>query len=141
MGFRILDHTADIGIEVEAAEIGHLFADAARGFASCVTDLTTIEARHDRHFAVSSQGLDNLMVDWLDELLYTFEIDGQVFSQLDVDVLCAGEKFRLEARAAGEHFDPERHPLKVPIKAVTYHELKVWRDEKGVWKARVIFDI
>jgi len=40
----------------------------------------------------------------------------------------------------GERFDAARHPLKVQVKAVTYHGLEVARDEGG-WRARVIFDI
>ena len=48
--------------------------------------------------------------------------------------------FELEATAAGEPYDPERHPVKIAIKAVTYHQLAVEQTASG-WRARVIFDI
>jgi SHS2 domain-containing protein len=48
--------------------------------------------------------------------------------------------FQLEAEARGEVQDPECHPTKVLIKAVTYHALEVAETADG-WRARVVFDI
>jgi SHS2 domain-containing protein len=53
----------------------------------------------------------------------------------------AGGALRLAATARGETYDPERHPIKVLIKGITYHGLEVVEGADGRWRARVIFDI
>jgi SHS2 domain-containing protein len=57
-----------------------------------------------------------------------------VFCEFDVAI----GGLDLTGRARGEAIDKRRHELKLGVKAVTYHRLKV-DPEKGV--AEVIFDI
>jgi len=46
----------------------------------------------------------------------------------------------LEADVSGEVFDPARHTIFTEIKAVTFHDLQLERDERG-WKVEIIFDL
>ena len=46
----------------------------------------------------------------------------------------------LKARAWGEPFQWEKHRFKQAVKAVTYHQLRIWETPKG-WRARVILDV
>jgi SHS2 domain-containing protein len=140
MGYQKLDHTADTGIELQARSLDELFADAAIAFGDCVTEVAGLRCRQWRTFEIEARDLETLLVDWLDELLFAFETDGLLFGRVEVEVEEAGVDWRLRAKAGGECFDPLRHPLKVPIKAITYHRLKVGR-EAGGWIGRVIFDV
>ncbi len=83
--------------------------------------------------------LDLLLVDWLSELLFRFETTGFIVSRATVELVSA-DVYRLGARIEGEPLDPARHPMKVLLKAVTYHALEV-REERDRWVAQVIFDI
>ena len=141
MGFHVVDHTADIGVEAEAHDLGSLFADAARGFADVVTDIDGIEGSTERRQHLEAASLEALLVDWLSELLYVFETEGLLFSAVTADVSPSERGWSLRAVCRGEVFDSGRHELKVPIKAVTYHALEVARSAAGGWRARVIFDI
>ena len=62
---------------------------------------------------------------------------GFIWSEADVDELADG----IRANVRGEKFDPSRHRFLTELKAVTYHQLEVVKDERGKWRARMIFDV
>lgn len=135
--YEIFEHTADLGLRIIAADLPSLFADAARGLTSVIV-ANIDEVRPVREIALSVDGtaLDELLFDWLSEVLYTFESERLLLSQFDVQLTPSG----LKATARGEPLDLERHALEHEIKAVTYHGLKVEQTPAG-WLAEVIVDI
>jgi SHS2 domain-containing protein len=76
-------------------------------------------------------------VDWLNEVLYHFDAKGIVFAEFRIHEL---KPWSVRATATGEPRDPARHPPKVIVKAVTYHQLRVAR-EGDRWVAEVYLDI
>jgi SHS2 domain-containing protein len=140
VSYRFLDHTADVGAELAAPELGALMAEALAAFTDTVTVRAGVEPRLERRFALEAGDAETLLVDWLGEALYAFEVDSLLFRDAEVEVAAAGDRLHLTARARGETYDPERHPIKVLVKGITYHGLEIRRD-RGTWRARVIFDI
>ncbi len=140
MGYRFLEHTADLAVEVNAASLAELFSEALRAMTDCVTDVERVERRLSRGFELTGEDPELLLVDWLSELLCAFEIEGQLFSTAATRIGRRDGKLELTAEAGGEIYDPQRHPLKVLIKGVTYHGLEV-REQDGVWRATIVFDI
>jgi len=140
MTYETFDHTADLGLRIRAADLPSLFADAACGlFATIVADLATIRCSHERTFRVTGdpeQHADDLLFDWLSELLYAFESELLLLARFEVELSGEG----LIGRAFGEPFDPARHRLEHEVKAITYHGLLVERTADG-WLAEVIVDI
>lgn len=150
MSFRFLDHTADVAVEVTADSLAGLYAEAARAFTDTVTPLAgvaegrtlevTLDLPADADLASDDAShhcaREDLMVAWLEELLYRFEVEGFLPARADVEL--AGDA--LHATLRGETYAPDRHPVKVLVKAVTYHALAVRPTADG-WTARVIFDI
>ncbi len=140
MGYRFLEHTADLAIEVTAEDLGGLFAEALRGLTDCVTDVARVEPRVERRLEASAPELDLLLVDWLGEAVAAYETRGELYSAAEVEVAETADGHRVSGRVRGEPWDGERHPLKVLIKGVTYHGLEVAR-RPGGWRARLVFDI
>lgn len=140
MGYRQLDHTADLAIEVTAPARDELFAEALLAFTDCVTDRRTVEPRVERRLAAEGATLAELMLEWLGAALVRFELDGLVFSSARAAVRKSAAGFAVVGECAGEPWDGERHPLKILIKGVTYHGLEV-DSAGGLWRARVVFDI
>lgn len=140
MGYRFLNHTADVAFEATAATRDELFAEALAAFTDTLTERDWIEERLSRSFELRASALDLLLVVWLEELLYVFEIEGLLFRRVETRLEEDGEGYKLTAEAWGEVRDEERHGLKVLVKAVTYHGLEVVETPDG-WRARVIFDI
>ena len=134
MRFEELDHTADVGIRAYGATVEELFENAAAGLFSLIVELETVKPRGEVEVKVTAEDLETLMVNWLQELLFLHETQHLVFCEFDV----ASKTLDLTGRARGEAIDKRRHELKLAVKAVTYHRLKV-DPAKGV--AEIIFDI
>ena len=141
MIWSVLDHTGDLGIDVAAPTLPELFSEAMRGFTDCLTEVSRVRPLRRRRLEVTATELDLLLADWLQEVLFLFDTESLVFSEADVELDAdGGAPFVARTRLAGELFDPHRHPLKTPIKAVTYHGLRVAADSGG-WGARLVFDL
>ncbi len=135
--FEIFEHTADIGIRVRAGTLEELLADAAQGlFSIIVANPEAVRPLQEMTFSVAGEPHDDLLLDWLDELLYTFDTKRLLFREFEMR--CSPEG--LTATARGEPVDRTRHELHMEVKAITYHGLKVERDGDG-WLAEVIVDI
>ena len=104
-----------------------------------MTTPATVEPRAAEHVSLESPELDLLLVDWLSELLFRFETTQFLVSRATVEISTT-DVHRLGARIEGEPLDPQRHAMKVLLKAVTYHGLEV-KEDTGRWTATVIFDI
>jgi SHS2 domain-containing protein len=135
--YELFEHTADLGLRVRAADESALFADAARAlFSAIVANLEDVRPIDERRVEVEGSDREYLLLDWLNELLYLFESQKLLFAEFEVDVRPMG----LTAVVRGETVDLRRHQLEHEVKAITYHGLKVERDEAG-WLAEVILDI
>jgi SHS2 domain-containing protein len=135
--YRLIDHTADVGIEVFAGSLPELFENAAFSMFHLMAHLDSVSPAGEFSFSLEEEAIDDLLRSWLSELLYHFDVDKLIFSRFKVEELAGG---KLKAKAFGEAYDVKRHELSLEIKAVTYHQLKVEK-LKGFWGARVIFDI
>ncbi len=135
--FTPFEHTADVGLFVQAANVNALFAEAGRGLLSILVD-DPQEVRPERELTIEVPGtqLDYLLFDWLSELLFRFESERLLLAEFDVSI---GEN-GLSAKARGEVFEEGRHHLAHEVKAVTYHQLEVKQTPDG-WQARFILDI
>lgn len=80
---------------------------------------------------------EELMVAWLEELLYRSEVDGLAPHEFVVDSMT---KTRLRGRARGARFGSGARTIGHGVKAVTRHGLEVRPTGNG-WRARLIFDV
>src|SRR5262245_29759606 len=137
--FEVFEHTADIGLRVEAASLEELFVEAARGaFALVVENPDAIQLRQSIVIELEAEDVEGLFVDWLRELIYRFETDHLLLREFDARL--SDESRRLRAECRGEVADWSRHLPDNELKAVTYHGLRVAKTPGG-WEAEVIFDI
>jgi len=122
--FTVFEHTADLGVRVEAATLPDALADAAAGlFAVIAGDLGQIRPILAETFTVPGSDPTWLLYDFLGELHAAFEIRRMLFREFEVTITGDG----LEATARGERYDPTRHVLAHEVKAITQHELAVDR--------------
>jgi SHS2 domain-containing protein len=135
--FEILDHTADIGLIVYGNNLKALFENAGEAFFHLITDLRKVRRRVERRINIGGESLDRLMVDWLSELLYLHDVEGLLFKEFKVESI--GED-GLMAVVKGEPFQQKIHVIKTEVKAATYHQIQIQR-ENGRWKAQVILDL
>ena len=135
--FDIIDHVADVGITAYGEDMKQLFAHAALALFSLITDVQSVKEQLQHRVEIDCEDRDNLLIEWLNELIYLFDAEHLLFSQFEIESL---NNSQLKATCHGEKFDPARHRIKIDVKAATYHMLEVIQDSKG-YKAQVIFDI
>lgn len=140
--FEIIEHTADVGIRAGGRDLAELFTNAAAGMFAIMADpeapelqgASTISVR----VSVAAASPDELLVAWLEELLFTSESRGLLFRRVEIEA--AGEG-RVAGAACGIPLSDARNALRDEIKAVTYHLLEVREDPAGGWTCQVIFDV
>jgi SHS2 domain-containing protein len=135
--YRLISHTGDLGLEVRGRDLVDLFEQAAWSFFDLLVDARRIDPQVPLEVSVEAPDREALLVAWLGELLYYFETQKIVLSKFRMKTLTDRT---LEATAWGEPFQGGKHRFKQAVKAVTYHQLRIWETSKG-WRARVILDI
>jgi SHS2 domain-containing protein len=134
-GFELIEHTADIGVVAAGGTMAEAFANAACGLFSIITDLAQVRESEFRIVEVKAADIECLLFNWMNELIYIFDVYHLLFSRFDVAELTDGS---LKATCYGEKYDPAVHELKLGVKSATFHKLEVDRAENRV---QVIFDI
>jgi SHS2 domain-containing protein len=135
--FETFDHTADLGLRVQAPDVDGLFVEAAAAlFSTIVEDLAAVAPRQAVGIELANEEVEYLLFDWLKTLLYHFDAEHLVFARFEVHIDGGG----LKGKAWGEPLDRSRHELSHEVKAITYHGLRVERTEDG-YLAEVIVDI
>jgi SHS2 domain-containing protein len=135
-GYRIIDHTADTGIEAHAETLGEVFAQTALGMFDFLAGLTSIEEREWREVHAEATDREALLVAWLNELVFLFSTDGLLLRRFEILEM---SDTHIRARCHGERLDRLRHHVVAEVKSATYHMLQVKKNR--VWRARVILDI
>ena len=133
--FEELEHTAEVGVRVQATDSAELYACSAQAmFALLHAEPDTTAVAESHQIIVDSTDAECLMVDWLSELLYIHETNGVVMTNCTVT---HWSPTRLEASVIGH---PPTQPPSMDIKAVTFHQLSIQQTD-DCWTAEVFFDI
>jgi SHS2 domain-containing protein len=135
--FEVIDHTADVGIIAYGADIEELFSNAALALFSLIIEPESIENKFHLDLDVHSEDIESLLVEWLNEIIYLFDVKRTLFNRFDIISLTDN---RLKATCYGEDFNAMKHKIKTGVKAATYHMLKLDKSDNG-FKAQVILDI
>ena len=135
--YEIIDHTADIGLQVFGADPAELFGNAALALTDTITEHRTVGGTQSLQLSVTGHDWPDLMVNWLRELLYLWSGKDLLVASVDIQQIRAQQ---LVAVALVEPFRPERHRIRNEIKAVTYHQIDVSEGLTG-WKAKIILDV
>lgn len=132
--FEFFEHTADIGIKAYGRHPEELFINAAKGMFDVIADTRQIKPKEQIEIQQEAQSYDELLRQWLQELLYQFSTTGIVFKEFTIQNLSPKA---IKAVARGQKAPGK---IKTEIKAVTFCELE-FRETKNGYEAKVIFDV
>lgn len=135
--YEEIPHTADIGLKAYGRSQGELFQNAAYGMFDIIADLDELKKSVSVDIELRAGSREELLVAWLDELLYNFYTKGIIFCEFEIIDM---GRDRLKARALGRHVGSNRSRLKTEIKAVTFHDLEI-KEKDGVFSVEIIFDV
>lgn len=137
--YEYIEHTADIAIKAYGTQLEQVFENAAKGMFAIMYE--TFDKQYDTTVNVEvREKVDNkeqLLLDWLNELLFLSETKQMVFVDFKVVSLNGSH---LKAKAFGTAFDKKKHRYKTEIKSATYHMLELGK-EKDKYYGHVLFDL
>jgi len=135
--YSLLDHTADLGMLVRGNDLVDLYQNAGKALINLMLQRKALKGSTSMNISISGTDLEDIMVRWLGEILYLFEGENLVVTDLKIHPF---SNLALKATLKTVPFDPNHHKIIREIKAVTYHQIQVVQ-QGGQWTARVIFDL
>jgi len=135
--YEILDHTADISVKIKAASLKGIFIESSVAMMDLICNIEKVKTL--KSFNINVRGISNeqLLVNWLQELLFLHEVKNFLFSKFTINSLKDG---LITGCASGEKLDSSRHELLNHIKAVTYNNLEITKNN-GNFVTTITFDI
>jgi SHS2 domain-containing protein len=139
--FEFLEHTADAYVAAYGENLGEAFESAALAMFEVMTEVKKVKPLVEDHVEVRAMDESALLYSWLEALLLKFDIKGLLFSRFKVlELKGTSDGLMLKAKIWGEKYDPQRHPQKVGVKAITYHRMEIIK-EPGKVTLKFILDI
>ena len=127
--FEFLEHTGDAYIAAYGQTMEEAFGNAALAMFEVMTDTRKIAQTQKEVVEVEAEDEYALLYSWLEALLVRFEVEGLLFSRFDVeDLKETSNGFQLKSIVFGEKYDAKKHPQKVGVKAITYHQMEIIKD-------------
>ena len=135
--YKLIEHTADMGIEAWSDSPAHVLREMALGLKAMMFGDIQALAKQSAQVALHAEDPAELLVCWLNEVVYWSEKHNLVPAEFDIALLSGTE---LRATVSGEPFDPLRHVVERQVKSVTYHQACLEEVTDG-WHARVYIDL
>ncbi len=137
--FAEIDHTADIGLDLEGTTPEAILEAAQRGLIRLLfADVSDLVADEETRISIGAPDLPELLKTWCEVLYRLLEEEGFVALESCVQKADPGA---CRAVVRGTVAPRERIASASELKAVTYHQLAFERAGDGSWHARVIFDV
>ena len=143
MPYEFVDEltVADIAFRAWGHDVEETFVAAADAVMNAmVEDLEAIQPKDTRILNVEHEALDLLLFNFLQELVYYKDAEQLLLRVHQLSIADDRQPYTLQATAVGERIDPDRHHMRVDVKAVTLHHFALTQTEGG-WGATVILDI
>jgi SHS2 domain-containing protein len=133
MGYRYLEHTTDAFIEVTANTLEEAFENAGISVVDTILDIKLVEEKMVKKIQVSGKDLNNLLYNWLEEIIIITITEGFVTKRFFVK-LEKNNGYKLEAILNGEEIDVKKHHFKVEIKSPTFHLMEIKQDKQVIMR-------
>lgn len=134
--YRITKRQSELAVRVTGNSQADLFANSAFALFDVLTDIDAIEIKEKLPLEVEGNDRDDLMINWMRELLYLFQGSGYLLK--DFQIREVKDKI-VKAEVCGEKIDPDRHEIKQEIAAVAYQHGRMEKTGNQ-WIAQLIFE-
>src|SRR5499426_310565 len=135
--YRITRHQTELAVRITGSSQADLFANSAFALFDVMTDPTTIEITERIPLEVEGSDRDDLMVNWMRELLYLYQGSGYLLKEFHIR---EAKDTLVKAEVCGEKIDPDRHEINKEILGIAYHQSRMQKTGDQ-WTAQLIFEI
>lgn len=135
--YRLMTRHSELAVKVVGNSQADLFANSAFALFDVMTDVEKIEIKERLPLEVEGVDRDDLMVNWMRELLYLYQGSGYLLREFQVREV---KDTLVKADVCGEKIDPDRHEIKKEVAAVAYHQSRMEKTGNQ-WTAQLIFEV
>lgn len=135
--YRLMTRQSELAVRIVGNSQADLFANSAFALFDVMTDLEKIEVKERLPLEVEGVDRDDLMVNWMRELLYLYQGSGYLLKEFQIREV---KDTLIKADVCGEKIDPDRHDMKKEITAVAYHQSRMEKTGNQ-WTAQLIFEV
>jgi SHS2 domain-containing protein len=127
--FDFQEHTADERVIAYGSTLEEAFENAALALFEVMTDTQTIDMVIHDSFQIEGFDEHALLYSWLETFIVEFDVNLKVYSKFHVNITKTDEQYHLLGQAWGETFQPTKHPSRSEVKAITYHEMEITKNQ------------
>ena len=135
--YRVTTRQSELAVKVTGGSQADLFANSAFALFDVISDVEKIETKERLPLEVEGADRDDLLVNWMRELLYLYQGSGYLLKEF---VIREVKDTSVKAEVCGEKIDPDRHEIKQEIAAVAYHQSRMTKTGNR-WTAQLIFEV
>jgi SHS2 domain-containing protein len=135
--YRVTAHQSELAVKVFGSSQVELFQNSGWALFDVTTDIDKIDCKDSVPLEVEGTDRDDLLVNWVRELLYLYQGSGYLLREFRISEL--GDK-SVKAEACGEKVDPDRHEIKKEVVAIAYDKTRMAKTGDQ-WTAQLIFEI
>ncbi|MCV0372450.1 MAG: archease [Nitrosarchaeum sp.] len=129
MSYNFLDHATDAIIEIRAKNLKEAFTVTANAIINITLDQEKVEEKNQKEIIAKGKDLRYLLFSWLEEIVFVLITEGFAIKRVELDVLEDGD-YTINARAYGEPLDFSKHNFKVEIKAPTFYDMEIKKNDE-----------
>lgn len=135
MGFKFLEHTADVKIQVEEKTLKKAFSTAALALKEVIAEQILVTPRIKKEIIVEGADKEALLYNFLEEFLYILDADRFILSKAPIVRIKKEKKgFSLKAEIIGDN--SSKYLFTNDVKAITYNEMSI---KEGKEKTTIVF--
>ncbi|HJX09856.1 MAG TPA: archease [Candidatus Binatia bacterium] len=135
--YRLTTRQSELAVKVTGGSQADLFANSAFALFDVMLDVEKIEIKEHLSLEVEGADRDDLLVNWMRELLYLYQGSGYLLKEFLIREV---KDTSVKAEVCGEKIDPDRHEIKQEIAAVAYHQSRMTKTGNQ-WTAQLIFEV
>ena len=135
--YRLTTRQSELAVKVTGGSQADLFANSAFALFDVMLDVEKIEIKEHLPLEVEGADRDDLLVNWMRELLYLYQGSGYLLKEFLIREV---KDTSVKAEVCGEKIDPDRHEIKQEIAAVAYHQSRMTKTGNQ-WTAQLIFEV
>jgi SHS2 domain-containing protein len=134
-GYRQVDHTADLALEMWGESEVDVLLAGAEAVVAIMTEGGRVDGRAERGVRIEALDPEDRLVQWLNEIVFAAVSDGFLFGSAEIAL---EGRTGLSATVRGEPDAGDR--VVAELKSATYHDLELG-ERGGAWRARVVIDV
>jgi SHS2 domain-containing protein len=135
--YRTFNRLSDLAVKIFGNSQAELFANSGFALFDLMTQIENVEVKEHMTLEVEGADRDDLMVNWMRELLYLYQGSGYLLKEFVVQEV---KDTCIRGEVSGEKFDPDRHEIQREIRAVVSHQSRMEKTGNQ-WTAQVVLEL